>query len=112
MPQCSIKTCSSKARSGLQVHYHRFPVDSQIRAKWIRVCGGIPTAASPRVCSRHFSPQCYEMRGMPPKPRLKRGAIPDIDVVVEEGVMDVLLALGLVPRKEKGRRNMGGMPQE
>lgn len=47
------------------------------------VCGRSFNTATARVCSLHFSPNSYErdveheLLGLPPRSRLKRGAVPD-----------------------------------
>ncbi|PSN36249.1 hypothetical protein C0J52_21116 [Blattella germanica] len=87
MPQCAVATCRNNHRKtkGRRVRYHRFPAEDDVRSRWVSVCGrggGFNTATA-RVCSLHFSPHSYErdveheLLGLPPRSRLKRGAVPD-----------------------------------
>lgn len=91
MPQCAVTTCTNSHRKtkGRRIRYHRFPTEASIRTRWVAVCGrsaaSTPNfnAATARVCSRHFSPRSYErdveheLLGLPPRGRLRRGAVPD-----------------------------------
>lgn len=90
MPQCAVATCRNNHRKtkGRRVRYHRFPAEDDVRSRWVSVCGrgGVVNTfntATARVCSLHFSPHSYErdveheLLGLPPRSRLKRGAVPD-----------------------------------
>lgn len=135
MPQCAVASCSNSHRKtkGAPVRYHRFPTEAATRAKWVRACGKATfNTSTARVCSRHFSPACYErdvqheLLGLPQRSRLRRGAVPHIavphgatpewvrpDLGKKEGSgIAVLLAVGLMPNKSEGKAVMGGMPQE
>lgn len=85
MPQCAVATCRNNHRKtkGRRVRYHRFPAEDDVRSRWVSVCGRSFNTATARVCSLHFSPNSYErdveheLLGLPPRSRLKRGAVPD-----------------------------------
>lgn len=85
MPQCAVSTCRNNHRKtkGRRVRYHRFPAEDDVRSRWVSVCGRSFNTATARVCSLHFSPHSYErdveheLLGLPPRSRLKRGAVPD-----------------------------------
>ena len=85
MPQCAVSTCRNNHRKtkGRRVRYHRFPAEDDVRSRWVSVCGRSFNTATARVCSLHFSPNSYErdveheLLGLPPRSRLKRGAVPD-----------------------------------
>ncbi|XP_049770988.1 pneumococcal serine-rich repeat protein-like [Schistocerca cancellata] len=139
MPQCAVATCRNSHRKtrGRRVRYHRFPAEAEARGRWVAACGrgrdGTFNASTARVCSLHFSARSYErdvqheLLGLPPRSRLRRGAVPDRAVphapddaaAAEEDLaadvsssggggdgIDVLLALGLTPtpRAERERR--------
>lgn len=131
MPQCAVATCRNSHRKtrGRRVRYHRFPVEAEARGRWVTACGRDSfNASTARVCSLHFSARSYErdvqheLLGLPPRSRLRRGAVPDRAVPnaaplspplpppapsdVIAGI-DVLLALGLTPcpsRRQHGEQ--------
>ncbi|KAL3283947.1 hypothetical protein HHI36_018115 [Cryptolaemus montrouzieri] len=128
MPQCAIITCNNTHRrtKGGNVRYHRFPGDHNTRTRWLQVCGKtVPNCSTARVCSRHFSKECYErdvqheLLGLPSRCRLKKGAVPDtnlpLDFLKEEvlpgSAIDILLAVGLVP-SQPVQKVSGGLPRE
>ncbi|XP_063241467.1 uncharacterized protein LOC134541744 isoform X2 [Bacillus rossius redtenbacheri] len=113
MPQCAVATCRNSHRKtkGRRVRYHRFPAEAGVRRRWVEACGRLNGAtaafntATARVCSLHFSAASYErdveheLLGLPPRSRLKRGAVPD------RGVPSP--APALVARKKQPRRRAG-----
>lgn len=140
MPQCAVVSCSNSHRKtkGAPVRYHRFPTDMLTRAKWVKACGKIAfNTSTARICSRHFSPACYErdvqheLLGLPPRSRLRKGALPHIavpyvfenrnnnnseklktDIIKKDSGIAVLLAVGLMPARSDRKNVTGGMPQE
>ncbi|XP_059480597.1 uncharacterized protein LOC132199691 isoform X2 [Neocloeon triangulifer] len=92
MPQCAVSTCRNSHRKtkGRRVRYHRFPAEESVRERWVAVCGRQNwfNTTTARVCSLHFSPNSYErdveheLLGLPPRSRLRRGAVPDLHVPV------------------------------
>lgn len=120
MPQCAIVTCKNTHRrtKGGNVRYHRFPGDDETRLRWIDVCGKtVSNSATARVCSHHFSQACYErdvpheLLGLPSRCRLKKGAIPDINLPFGPSKEDILLAVGLIPLQSP-QKKLGGLPLE
>ncbi|KAF4519759.1 hypothetical protein B566_EDAN010353 [Ephemera danica] len=93
MPQCAVATCRNSHRKtkGRRVRYHRFPAEESVRERWVAVCGRstIFNTTTARVCSLHFSAPSYErdveheLLGLPPRSRLRRGAVPDLFVPIE-----------------------------
>lgn len=86
MPQCAVASCNNTHRKtkGGSVKYHRFPGDEKTRRQWLNACGRhVPNTSTARICSLHFSPDCYEkdmqheLLGLPTRCRLKKGAMPD-----------------------------------
>lgn len=111
------------------MRYHRFPGDPSTRSKWLKACGRqVHNCATARVCSRHFTDASYErdvqheLLGLPTRCRLKKGALPEINLPVslareevvpsETSKIAVLLAVGLVPALQHVERTCGGLPQE
>lgn len=96
MPQCAVATCRNSHRRtrGRRIRYHRFPRIPEVRSRWIRACGRVPLSngeipfniKTARVCSLHFTADSYEkdvehlVLGLPMRSRLRRGAVPTIDV--------------------------------
>ncbi|XP_057671366.1 uncharacterized protein LOC130903164 isoform X1 [Diorhabda carinulata] len=91
MPQCYVSSCSNyygKTRGNSKIIYHMIPTDTELLSKWIKVCrtGKEPPPPHARVCSEHFSENCYqrdlqhELLGLPLRRKLKFGAIPDLNL--------------------------------
>lgn len=138
MPQCAVVTCSNSHRKtkGASVRYHRFPSDTSTRAQWVRACGKSSfNTSTARVCSRHFNERSYErdvqheLLGLPARSRLRKGAVPHINVpgakdeaekkekkdvrAKKDSAIAVLLAVGLMPAaNERKQVSSGGVPQE
>ncbi|XP_050302840.1 uncharacterized protein LOC126740735 isoform X2 [Anthonomus grandis grandis] len=128
MPQCAVIGCNSTHRrtKGRSIKYHRFPGDSGIRNYWLNACGkNLNNYLTARICSRHFSKSNYErdvqheILGLPTRSRLKKGAIPDLnlprDFLLEEkqelnSEFAVLYAVGLVPANKAD--DSGAVPEE
>lgn len=89
MPQCFVTNCSNyygKTRGKVNVMYHIFPSKSELAAKWSVLCGykkDFKAPAYARVCSEHFTPNCYqrdlqhELLGLPLRKKLKVDAVPN-----------------------------------
>lgn len=89
MPQCFVSNCSNyygKTRGKVKVMYHIFPTKSELVAKWSVLCGYKKDFRPPiyaRVCSEHFSNNCYqrdlqhELLGLPLRKKLKPDAVPN-----------------------------------
>ncbi|XP_019697216.1 uncharacterized protein LOC105183613 isoform X4 [Harpegnathos saltator] len=91
MPQCAVYACGNSHRRtrGHPVHYHRFPQDPEIRKKWIEACNRKPSAngeppfniSTARICSRHFTKDCYEPTESGKTPiRLRRNVVPTLNL--------------------------------
>ncbi|XP_049818885.1 uncharacterized protein LOC109606944 isoform X2 [Aethina tumida] len=126
MPQCAVVGCNSTHRKtkGGTIRYHRFPGDAKTRSKWIQACGKeLNNCSTARICSRHFTDESYErdvqheLLGLPTRCRLKKGALPERNLptdflkeeIVLETAIDILLAVGLVPKSGK---MFGGLPED
>lgn len=89
MPRCFVTNCGnyySKTKS-TDVIYHVFPNCKKLAAQWMALCGKESQGQAPkyaRVCSNHFSPDCYqrdlqhELLGLPIRKKLKSDAVPDL----------------------------------
>lgn len=89
MPQCLVKTCGNyhgKTRGTRSVIYHMLPTNPFLYEKWVELCTtkkNFKVNAHVRVCSDHFSKNCYqrdlqhELLGLPSRRRLIPGALPD-----------------------------------
>lgn len=110
MPQCAVATCRNSHRKtkGRRVRYHRFPAEESVRERWVAVCGRstIFNTTTARVCSLHFSAPSYErdveheLLGLPPRSRLRRGAVPDLYVPV--AVPSLIKKLNSAPPLSRG----------
>ncbi|XP_014487773.1 PREDICTED: uncharacterized protein LOC106751400 isoform X3 [Dinoponera quadriceps] len=99
MPQCAVHACGNSHRRtrGKPVHYHRFPQEPEVRLKWIEACNrkassnGEPpfNISTARICSRHFTRDCYEMivgenDAKSFSSRLRRNVVPTIRLKSDE----------------------------
>uniref|UniRef100_A0A6P7GX03 Uncharacterized protein LOC114343956 n=1 Tax=Diabrotica virgifera virgifera TaxID=50390 RepID=A0A6P7GX03_DIAVI len=94
MPQCYVSTCSNyygKTRGNTKIIYHMLPTAPEMISQWIKVCRTDfePPPLHARVCSEHFSENCYqrdlqhELLGLPLRKKLKYDAIPDLNLPVK-----------------------------
>lgn len=71
MPHCAVKTCRNKSRTGAYLSFHRLPVREPERLKlWlsalnIDVNTPVDELKKHVVCSEHFVPEDYSVRGQP-----------------------------------------------
>lgn len=89
MPQCMVSNCSNyygKTRGKVNIMYHIFPTKPELASKWAVLCGykrDFKVAPYARVCSEHFTPNCYqrdlqhELLGLPLRRKLKSDAVPN-----------------------------------
>ena len=90
MPQCCVFDCNTGSRhyKGEKYTLHSFPKITSVKNEWverINRAGFVPTDSS-RVCSKHFSSECYlpeeenvDERGRKRKnPHLKERAVPTL----------------------------------
>ncbi|KAG1934115.1 hypothetical protein F2P79_020247 [Pimephales promelas] len=88
MPNCAAFGCNfqSKGNKGSDVSLHSFPKEKKIRNEWEVACGRVQLPKDPRLCSRHFSPDAFEVfsrlkeltGAASYKRRLKPNAVPSI----------------------------------
>ncbi|KAK9877134.1 hypothetical protein WA026_016878 [Henosepilachna vigintioctopunctata] len=88
MPHCFVTSCNNyygRTRGNDRIKYHMLPTTA-IREAWIQLCGYEKGSRAPsyaRVCSAHFSSNCYErdlqheLLGLPLRKKLKKDAVPD-----------------------------------
>lgn len=59
--KCSVPLCSGSSRLNSKVSFHSFPVDPEVRARWLTKIGrdSLTPSENTRVCSRHFRPQDF-----------------------------------------------------
>ncbi|KAL3283948.1 hypothetical protein HHI36_018116 [Cryptolaemus montrouzieri] len=89
MPHCFVTSCNNyygRTRGNAKIKYHMLP-NTGITEKWIELCGydkGTKAPSFARVCSIHFSPDCYqrdlehELLGLPLRKKLRKDALPDL----------------------------------
>ena len=71
MRHCAVKTCRNKPRTGADLSFHRLPVREPERLKlWlcalnIDVNTPVDELKKRIVCSEHFAPEDYSVRGQP-----------------------------------------------
>lgn len=92
MPQCFVSSCGNyygKTRGNPRIIYHMFPSSSVLAVRWTEACRGRRGQRPPphtRVCSNHFSAECYqrdlqhELLGLPLRKKLKPDAVPNINL--------------------------------
>uniref|UniRef100_A0A3Q3WNW4 THAP-type domain-containing protein n=1 Tax=Mola mola TaxID=94237 RepID=A0A3Q3WNW4_MOLML len=59
--KCSVPLCSGSSRLNSKVSFHSFPVDPEVRARWLTKIGrdSLTPTENTRVCSRHFRPEDF-----------------------------------------------------
>ena len=78
--------CNNDPRFTTGISYHCFPSDPSIREQWLAKISRADLVISKhsRLCSEHFTPDCYErdlkaeLLGSKPKPILKPDAFPSL----------------------------------
>ena len=76
MVYCAAFDCNNDSRYTTGISYHCFPRDEALRSQCL--------AKISRLCSEHFTPDCYErdlkaeILGLKPRSTLKPGAIPTV----------------------------------
>ena len=85
MPNCCVPGCTNRPERNEKVGFHRIPKDITIRNAWIaRLRRENLNPESSRVCSDHFTEDCFEknlteqVTGERKKKVLKKDAIPSV----------------------------------
>lgn len=86
MVYCAAFDCNNDSRYTTGISYHCFPSDPSIREQWLAKISRADLVISKhsRLCSVHFTPECYErdlkaeLLGSKPKAILKPDAIPSL----------------------------------
>jgi len=60
MSFCVAFGCNNQSRNNKTVSYHDFPKEKKQRDQWIAAIGRTEVPATGRLCSDHFSPECYK----------------------------------------------------
>lgn len=78
---CCVPFCKMSSRFNSVISFHSFPLDDEIRKKWLLNVGREDLNVSPntRVCSRHFKSDDLIEPSTPTARRLlKKGAVPTV----------------------------------
>ena len=86
MVYCAAVDCKNDSRRTTGIHYHRFPSDESFRKQWLAKVSraDLVVTKDSRLCSEHFTPDCYkrdlkaELLGEKPKFILKPDAVPSL----------------------------------
>lgn len=73
---CCIKSCEESC-SSVNVSFHQFPKNPDLRKQWIERTN-IEFFATARVCSKHFSDDCFKQSGWSSRRTLKCDAVPTL----------------------------------
>nr|XP_058953736.1 THAP domain-containing protein 3-like [Pocillopora verrucosa] len=84
MVYCAVFGCNNDSRYTTGISYHCFPSDKALRSQWLAKISqaDLVVLKNSRLCSEHFTPDCYErdlkaeILGLKPRSTLKPGAIP------------------------------------
>ena len=79
---CSVKSCKNKAGPEAKANnrtFHAFPSNSLTCSKWYANIGTNNIGKSARLCSEHFSPECFQQT--PKRKKLFPYAVPSLKVV-------------------------------
>uniref|UniRef100_A0A8C1KMD5 THAP domain-containing protein 1 n=1 Tax=Cyprinus carpio TaxID=7962 RepID=A0A8C1KMD5_CYPCA len=78
---CSVACCSNSVKKFPYLSFHDFPVDAEIRARWVRAIKRDEGPSfkilhgSTYVCSQHFTPEDISTSASG-RTRIKKGATP------------------------------------
>ncbi|RMX42713.1 hypothetical protein pdam_00025733, partial [Pocillopora damicornis] len=83
---CAAFDCNNDSRYTTGISYHCFPRDEALRSQWLAKISraDLVVSKNSRLCSEHFTPDCYErdlkaeILGLKPRSTLKPGAIPTV----------------------------------
>ncbi|XP_066024977.1 peroxynitrite isomerase THAP4-like [Pocillopora verrucosa] len=83
---CAAFDCNNDSRYTTGISYHCFPRDEALRSQWLAKISraDLVVSKNSRLCSEHFTPDCYErdlkaeILGLKPRSTLKPGAIPKV----------------------------------
>ena len=74
---CCVPLCANSSRYNSEISFHRFPVDPEVRARWLTQIrrDNFSPLQSTRVCSRHFNTGDFVVTAVG-KRKLNKGAVP------------------------------------
>ncbi|XP_068704476.1 THAP domain-containing protein 2-like [Montipora foliosa] len=86
MVYCAAFDCNNDSRKTTGISYHCFPKDPSLREQWLAKIShaDLIISKSTRLCSEHFTPDCYErdlqaeLLGSKKRASLKADAVPSI----------------------------------
>ena len=86
MVYCAAFDCNNDSRYTTGISYHCFPRDEALRSQWLAKISraDLVVSKNSRLCSEHFTPDCYErdlkaeILGLKSRSTLKPGAIPTV----------------------------------
>ena len=86
MVYCAAFDCNNDSRKTTGISYHCFPKDPSLREQWLAKISraDLIVSKSTRLCSEHFTPDCYErdlqaeLLGSKKRASLKADAVPSI----------------------------------
>ncbi|XP_078049654.1 uncharacterized protein LOC144476492 isoform X2 [Augochlora pura] len=76
---CCFRDCKEKQKSNEKISFHQFPKDPELRKQWIQVVQreNFKPSSQTKVCSKHFSNDCFIQSGWSSRRILKRDAVPN-----------------------------------
>ena len=86
MVYCAAFDCNNDSRYTTGVSYHCFPSDTALQQQWLAKISraDLVVSKNSRLCSEHFTPDCYErdlkaeLLGAKPRAILKQDAVPSL----------------------------------
>ena len=86
MVYCAAFDCNNDSRKTTGISYHCFPKDPSLREQWLAKISraDLVISKNTRLCSEHFTPDCYErdlqaeLFGLKRRASLKADAVPSI----------------------------------
>lgn len=73
---CCVKSCGERYSSATNVSFHQFPKDPVLREQWIQRTNA--RSSNARVCSKHFSDDCFVQSPWSTRRGLKSDALPNV----------------------------------
>nr|XP_033335296.1 THAP domain-containing protein 1-like [Megalopta genalis]XP_033335297.1 THAP domain-containing protein 1-like [Megalopta genalis] len=74
---CCVKNCKEKYSSATNVSFHQLPTNPDLRKQWVQKIKVEPSSCA-RVCSKHFTDDCFIQSAWSSRRVLKSDAIPNV----------------------------------
>ncbi|XP_020299063.1 THAP domain-containing protein 1-like [Pseudomyrmex gracilis] len=82
---CCVTNCKERQKRDRTISFHQFPKNPELQQQWRKAikCGNFNPSSHARVCSKHFSSDCFVESPWSSKRILKSNAIPNVPHILE-----------------------------